>query len=392
MMMNTTPRLLRITTVPISLKILLQGQLSFFKQQGFDVCAVSSEGQEVESIRAEGIDHVTVVMTRKITPFRDLLSLFQLIRVMRKFRPDIVHTHTPKAGLLGMFASWLCRIPIRMHTVAGLPLMEAKGLRKAVLVLAERATYACATRVYPNSKGLKEFIVQYLKPKTPVLVIGQGSSNGIDTAHFTRTPSLEGEAEKIRRRYGVQKSDIVFSFAGRLVKDKGIGELVKAFKSISQTKKQHPRRIFLMLIGPLEQDLDPLREEDLHFINESKNVLVAGFQHDVRPWIMASDIFVFPSYREGFPNVVMQASCLEVPCIVSNINGCNEIIRDHDTGLVVPPKDPQALAVAMEELLENANLRRQYGQRSRDFVVRFFDRRYVWGELLKEYREALSER
>jgi len=388
--MITTPRLLRITTVPISLEILLHGQLNFFRNQGFEVLAASSPGKEAESLRQGGIPHVSVVMTRKITPLRDIISLFHLIRLIRSFRPDIVHTHTPKAGLLGMVASWFCKVPVRMHTVAGLPLMEATGLKKALLFQAERITYACATSVYPNSVGLKQFIRDSIPTKTPLSVIGKGSSNGIDTSFFIRTRPLEAEATRIRQQQGWTETDIVFCFVGRVVRDKGIGELVKAFKDLLARWKPGFPRLFLLLVGPLEQDLDPLHIDDLHFLKESKNVFLAGFQTDVRPWMMASDIFVFPSYREGFPNVVMQASCLEVPSIVSDINGCNEIIRHRETGLIVPVKDSVRLASAMEELLHNPDMRKAFGRRSREFVIENYDQQYVWQELLKEYMTAIE--
>jgi glycosyltransferase involved in cell wall biosynthesis len=278
-------------------------------------------------------------MTRKITPFRDLASLFGLIKVIRRFRPDIVHTHTPKAGLLGMLAAWICRVPVRMHTVAGLPLMETSGFLQRLLIFTEQITYACATGVYPNSSGLKQYIQENITTKS-MRMIGRGSSNGIDTTFFKPTPELEAAAQHLRNKYHITDKDVVFSFVGRLVKNKGIGELVKAFKKLATySGRPGEGKIFLLLVGPFEQELDPLDAEDYKFLHENPQIVLAGFQSDVRPWIMASDIFVFPSYREGFPNVVMQASCLEVACVVSDINGCNEIIRHESTGLIGKPKD-----------------------------------------------------
>lgn len=388
--METRPRLLRITTVPISLKLLLRGQLSFFREQGFEVLAVSDDGPEVASLRQEGITHQVVPMTRKITPFRDLVSLFGLIKVIRRFRPHIVHTHTPKAGLLGMLAAWICRVPVRMHTVAGLPLMETSGMLKKLLILTERITYACATGVYPNSSGLKQYIQQNIKGKS-MQMIGRGSSNGIDTSFFKPTPELEAAAQDLRNKHHITDKDIVFSFVGRLVKDKGIGELVKAFKRLTTySGRSGEGKIFLLLIGPFEQELDPLDAEDYKFLHENPQIVLAGFQSDVRPWIMASDVFVFPSYREGFPNVVMQACCLEVPCIVSDINGCNEIIRHESTGLIVKPKDEEALFTAMLSLINDPGKRKTFSKRAREYVVANFDQKFVWGEMLREYRRLLN--
>lgn len=386
-MMKNRPRLLRITTVPVSLKLLLNGQLTFFQKQGYEVRAVSAAGPEVEALQAEGISHQVVAMTRKITPVRDVIALVQLIRIMLRFRPNIVHTHTPKAGLLGMMAAWFCRVPVRLHTVAGLPLMEANGLKRKILITTERLTYFCSTNVFVNSVGLQQFVTQHISTNN-ISIIGKGSSNGIDTDFFKRNVALENEAAALRERHGINSGDIVFSFVGRIVKDKGIGEIVFAFRRL---QAEHPdRRFFLLLVGPFEQDLDPLHEDDYEFLSRHPQVILAGFQRDVRPWIMASDAFVFPSYREGFPNVVMQACCLEVPCIVSDINGCNEIVRHDETGLLVKSKDGMALYGAMTLLISDAPRGRRYALQARKFVVENFEQKHMWKLLQGEYEKRLN--
>jgi lipopolysaccharide/colanic/teichoic acid biosynthesis glycosyltransferase len=386
---QNSPRLLRITTVPISLKLLLGGQLTFFKRQGFEVLSISADGPEVQDGMIEGAPHKVVPMTRKITPIQDLACLFKIIRIIRQFRPDIVHTHTPKAGLLGMLAAWFCSVPVRMHTVAGLPLMEKSGFTKRLLVFVERITYRCATVVYPNSAGLMKFIQQSIGEDFPLQMIGKGSSNGIDIDFFSRTEILEKEARAIRKKYGIGVEDLVYSFVGRVVRDKGIGELVKAFRQSRQGNAPETKQ-FLLVIGHFEQDLDPISPEDLAFLRSDGNVVLAGYQSDVRPWLIASDIFVFPSYREGFPNVVMQAGCLGVPAIVSNINGCNEIVEHNLTGLIVTPKDAEALRQAMRKLADDKLLRSTLAQKAYSKITTFYDQRYVWQQLLKEYKTNLN--
>jgi glycosyltransferase involved in cell wall biosynthesis len=387
--MKTKPRLLRITTVPISLKLLLHGQLQYFMLEGFEVLALSADGPEVKDLKAQGIRHQVIPMTRKITPFQDLVSLIKLVKVLLQFKPHIVHTHTPKAGLLGMIAAWICRVPIRMHTVAGLPLMESQGLKRGILKLTEKITYSCAHKVYPNSAGLSSFIENELNlSRKKSSIIGKGSSNGIDTVFFSPGESLKKEAQLILRKYQIPEDAIVFSFVGRIVKDKGIAEIIFAFKKLLASSAT--QSFYLLLVGPFEQDLDPLNEEDLQFVHEHPNVVVAGFQSDVRPWILASNIFVFPSYREGFPNVVMQACCLDVPCIVSDINGCNEIIVNKKTGLIVKPKDAEGLYLAMERLASNPDERVLFSQQARKHVVDNFSQQYVWRELKKTYLDMLK--
>lgn len=390
-------KLLRITTVPISLQLLLAGQFRYMIKNGYEVFTISAYGPEVMEVLEEGVRHIPVPFTRKITPLHDLRCLFKLVRIIKDLRPDIIHTHTPKAGLLGMLAGWLCGVPVRMHTVAGLPLMETRGMKRRILEVTEKITYTCAQKVYPNSAGLEKFLIQVLKVNpAKVKMIGRGSSNGIDTTFFSHTPALKNQATSLRQQYNITSDDLVFSFVGRIVKDKGILELVEAFKMVSDyvaemgSKEAKALRIFLMVVGPFEQELNPLPEDVVKFLSQDKRVILAGFQRDVRPWLMASDVFVFPSYREGFPNVVMQACLLEVPCIVSDINGCNEIIRHGSTGLIVPPKDIPALAQAMQSLVQDEDKRKMFSTTARSFVSSNYDREYVWEEIRKEYIRSLD--
>jgi glycosyltransferase involved in cell wall biosynthesis len=395
------PKLLRITTVPISLHLLLAGQFKFMRENGYDVFAMSADGKEVDEVVKEGVMHIAIPFTRKITPWQDLRCLFQLLRFIRNERPDIIHTHTPKAGLIGMLAARICNVPIRMHTVAGLPLMEASGLKRRILEFTEAITYACATNVYPNSAGLKRFIEKQFGIGAPKLkVIGKGSSNGIDTDYFKSTEALYTDSLSIRKQYHFTGDDIVFCFIGRVVRDKGIVELVHAFQSLRQARsvsegdneikgvEGKKAGTKLLIVGHFEEDLDPLPAEVMLFLKEDPDVVLAGFQRDIRPWLLASDAFVFPSYREGFPNVVMQASLLQVPSIVSDINGCNEIITANETGLIVPPKNTEALAGAMKQLASDDGMRRNFGILARAYVAGNFDRKVIWEGLLEEYRRV----
>lgn len=355
--------------------------------QGFEVWASSADGRETEEIRKEGAVHFPIPFTRKVTPFQDLICLVRLIRLIRRIRPHIVHTHTPKAGLLGMFAALVCRVPVRMHTVAGLPSMAASGWKRGLLNLTEFITYACAHRVYPNSTGLRTFIdTHFPSASSKLKIIGKGSSNGIDIAYFSPSATLQQEAKDLRDKLKIPGAAVVFSFLGRLVRDKGLVELVTAFVTLPGENS------WLLLIGPEEPDLDPLPAGTLNMIRTHPRIVLAGFQKEVRAWLLASDVFVFPSYREGFPNAVMQASCLERPCIVSDINGCNEIIEDGKTGCIVPPKNTLLLQSAMATLMVDSDLRRRFGSASRQFVATNFSHSFVWNELLQEYKSMLIQR
>ena len=384
-------KLIRITTVPLSLKVLLKGQLRFMASNGFDVKGVSSEGEELREVHEnEGIAVEAITMSRKITPFQDLKSLWKMWNFLRKEKPQIVHTHTPKAGIIGMLAARLAGVPHRLHTVAGLPLMEATGTKRKILNFVEKLTYSSATRVYPNSKGLYDFILQNnFTQSNKLKIIANGSSNGIDTTFFSPDQVTEIERVTLREKLNIQPDDFVFVFVGRIVSDKGINELIKAFSEL-QTVENKPAGIKLLLVGGLENDLDPLNPETLAEINQNKDIISVGFQQDVRSFFAIADALIFPSYREGFPNVVMQAGAMGLPSIVSDINGCNEIIIEGENGLIIPSKNVEKLKEKMLTLAKDKNLHTKLKGNSRRMIENRYKQSVVWNALLEEYEGLLQ--
>ena len=376
-------KLIRITTVPLSLEKLLEGQLNFM-QSYYDVIAISSDEERLKKLgKTIGVNTFPIEMTREITPGKDLKAVWKLYRFFKKEKPLIVHTHTPKAGIAGMLAAKMAGVPIRLHTVAGLPLLEADGMTRKILEFVEKLTYASATMVYPNSKKILEFLVNenFASPEK-FKIIGKGSSNGIDTTYFD--PSSYPHQERVNRRktLGIQEKDVVFVFVGRLVKDKGINELVEAFEQLNQS---HPNTS-LLLVGPFEQDLDPVKESTLQKINDHKKIVEVGYQDDVRPFFACADILAFPSYREGFPNVVMQAGAMGLPAIVTNINGCNEIIEEGSNGTIIPVRDKGALYQAMEDLVVKFEKREILSRNARIAITENYEREQIWESLLAEYK------
>ncbi len=380
-------KLVRITTVPISLDKLLEGQLRFM-QNNYEVTAISSEKDYLDKIgNREGVKTHQVEMTRLITPFSDLKSLLKLTWFFIKTKPDIVHSHTPKAGIVGMFAAFLARVPNRFHTVAGLPLLEEQGKKRKVLDFVEKLTYVFATKVYPNSKGLEEIILTngYCKPDK-LKVLANGSTNGINTSHFSTENFSFAQKEALKEQIGIDANDFVYVFVGRLVTDKGINELVCAFKKL---KLNHPNAK-LLLVGPLETELDPLLPATLEAIESVKNIIAVGYQNDVRLYFAIADCLVFPSYREGFPNVVMQAGAMGMPSIVTNINGCNEIIVQGENGLIIPTKDEKALYDAMLKCMEDEAFFAVLKQNARAMIVERYEQKVVWEAILQEYQNLSS--
>jgi glycosyltransferase involved in cell wall biosynthesis len=385
--MKSPHKLIRITTVPVSLSVLLKDQLRYMSNH-FELLAVSSPEKILEQVGIrEGVRTAPIAMTRAITPVKDIKALWQLYKLLKKEKPAIVHTHTPKAGLLGMMASRLAGVPIRMHTVAGLPLMENKGVKRKILDFVERLTYSCATGVYPNSKHLASFILEkrYCNPGK-MKVLGNGSSNGINTGFFEVNEELSKTACELEKKFALTNKDFVFVFVGRLVKDKGIEELVEAFSAL---KEKYPN-IKLLLVGPYEPERDPLSPQTRRVIETDASIIHAGFQQDIRPYLMISQALAFPSYREGFPNVPMQAGCFNLPSIVTDINGCNEIIEDGKNGLIIPVKNVKALKQAMEALLTNSTIYLTLQSNARRMIVDRYEQKYLWELLLKEYNDQLK--
>ncbi|WP_321250538.1 glycosyltransferase family 4 protein [Psychroserpens sp.] len=376
-------KLIRITTVPSSLRTLLKGQ-SRFMSQYYEVIGISGDGDALAEVRAnEGIKTHVVEMTRTITPIKDLKATYQLYKIFKAERPEIVHTHTPKAGTLGMLAAKLAGVPYRLHTIAGLPLLEVSGKKRMLLDAVEKFTYRCATHILPNSLGLENIILEnnYTNAKK-LTVIGNGSSNGINTKHYDASTVTEAQKSALRKDLGISENDLVFIFIGRIVKDKGINELVHAFDNLS-TKNTNCK---LLLVGPRETHLDPLLPETEAIIAKNNAILAVGVQKDIRPYVTISHVLTFPSYREGFPNVVLQCSCMELPCIVSNINGCNEVIEHQLNGLIIPVKDQNTLEDAMQFMIDHPVERKAMIPHTRSRILERYEQEYVWNELLNFYQ------
>lgn len=378
-------KLVRITTIPDSLKVLLKGQLKFMNQH-YDVIGVSGNGDAMEYLRQnEGIRTEIVEMTRRISPLKDLVATYKFYRLLKIEKPHIVHSHTPKAGIVGMLAAFLAGVPNRFHTVAGMPLLESRGFKRALLNFVEKLTYYFATKVFPNSKGLYDIILEegFTKPNK-LQLIGKGSSNGIDISHFNKENISKKEQDQLKKELGITPNDFVFVFVGRMVTDKGINELALAYDKLSKICNNTK----LLLVGWRENDLDPLLPETEMILNSNPNIIEAGFQEDVRPYFAISNILVFPTYREGFPNVVLQAGAMQLPSIVTNINGCNEIIQHSKNGLIIPVKNVDAILESMTWCLNQHDHLKEMSNNSRDLIAENYQHTYIWGELLKMYQST----
>lgn len=384
------PLLIRITTVPLSFMTLLKGQLRFMKDQGFDVILLSANGKEVQNvIENEKCTHIPVSLTRKMNPFLDLVCLIQLIIIFKKYKPDIVHTHTPKAGLVGILAAYICNVPIKIHTVAGLPWIKFRGLKKVIMIFLEKLVCNMADRVYPNSKNMMNLMIKYKIGPKKLRIISLGSTNGIDTNWY----NIDAEGVKINANKLIESTNLkpgarAWVFLGRLVKDKGIEELINAFHILQKSFKDDQ----LWLVGEEEPKLNPLSRKYKSLIESNSSIIQWNFQSDIRPFLAASRLLVFPSHREGFPNVPLQAASMECAMILTDINGCNEIVENNISGLLVPIKNPIELYMAMIKLRKDEELQITFSRNVLNKNKGLYEQLNVWNSILREYTKLLRAR
>ena len=365
-------KLFRITTVPSSLKKLLNEQLKYMNQY-YDVFAIASNGPELDYVQKhEGVITFPINMERGIHPIKDFISLIKMILLFNKEKPFIVHTHTPKAGFIGMLAAFVTNTPVRLHTVAGLPLITAVGIKKKILLSIERLTYELSSMVYPNSFGLKKYIVnEFLINSKKIKVIGNGSSNGIDLNYYR--PAV--------KEINFDENYFRFIFIGRVVSNKGVNELIESFNLLSSKYE----KVKLNILGRLEEKLDPISNDSIDIIESNNKIKFYGYQDDVRTFLNKSDCLVLPTYREGFPNVLLQALAMKVPVIATDINGCNEIVVSNYNGILIQPQSITQLYKAMELMLLDRKRYFRMIKNSRDSIIKF-SKPLILENILKEYK------
>ena len=377
-------KVIRACTVPQSIGFVV-GMIPDLTKE-YEVGVLSSPGEEWAMLDKYGdaVKRLEVPMERHISPLRDLRSLWRLVRVFRRERPDMVHSMTPKAGMLCMLAAWITRVPVRVHMFTGLVFPTATGLKRRILMATDRLTCACATHVLPEGEGVKRDLLDNGITRKPIKVLGYGNCRGIDLDRFDPTlPEIQAEAAKLRKPE-------VFTFIaiGRLVGDKGINELVAAF---SRLNRELPATR-LILVGPQEKELDPLSPATLSEIESNPAIEAVGNQADVRPWLAAADCHVLASYREGFPNVVIEAGAMGLPQIVTDINGANEIIINGRNGVIVPPKNADAIHASMSRMATDPAFRSVLAANARPLIASRYEQSYVRRCLKEYYKEILNDR
>lgn len=383
------PRLLYAVTHPVSADVLLRGQLAFMREHGFDVTVVSAPGPALDRVsERERVETIAVPMSREIDPSVDARSLARLVGEIRRAAPDIVNAGTPKAGLLAMIAARVVGAPIRIYLLRGLRLETAQGVTRRILATTERIASACAHDVVCVSRSLEQRVVDagYV-PRAKACVVGAGSSNGVDVERFSRTPASSEQGRAKLRELGIPEAAPIIGFIGRLVIDKGVGELLDAFEVV---RERAPDARLLLVGGDLgdETGTDALAQR----ARAIPGVHAVGKVDDVAPFYAVMTVLALPSYREGFPNVVLEAAAMEVPTVGFRSTGIVDAIEDGVTGDVVAQRDVDALAARLTDYLIDSEHARSVGRRARERVERSFSRQAVWRAWLDFYRERLGAR
>lgn len=370
------------TTVPISLSF-FKGQVQLWSRE-FDVCAISSNRERLRVFsEREGIRYKFLPMKRDISIVSDAICLMKFIYLFLREKPLIVHGNTPKASLLSMLAAKITFRPIRIYMCHGLRFQGAKGLKRKLLKSLEMVSCKCATNVICVSYGVKQtLITNNICNSQKAVVVGYGSVSGVDTDYFTAdyTNSI------IRLRFQIENNHFVFIFIGRIVADKGINELIHAFIKLSYLK----RNVHLILVGEEENDLDPIAEDTKSLIKSEPNIYSVGFQEDIRPFLVAADALVLPSYREGFGISIIEAASMGIPAIATNVEGCNEVIIDGVNGSIVNPHSTKSLFRMMLKWVENPCWVKSMSKEARKIVRDKYDYQKVWREYFDYYKSLVN--
>jgi glycosyltransferase involved in cell wall biosynthesis len=380
-------KLVQVTTVPASLHF-NERLTPYLSSRGFEVHALSSPGEKLQkySVR-HGVPVHEVEMQRRITPLRDLASIFHIWRYLRQIRPQIVHSCTPKGGLLGMIGAWLAGVPVRIYHIYGLPHVTATGLRRTSLRWSEKVACLFAHQVLCLSESNRELAVQ--EGFCPAAKIKISSfPNGVDAREKFNPESVGADRrQETRASYGIPDNALVICFVGRIVRDKGVVELTRAWQVL---RDEFPI-LHLLLAGQFEP-YDPLPPDVEQILRTDPRVHLAGFVDNPSPVYAASDVFAFPTYREGFCLVAVEAGAMELPVVATSISGVVEAVEDGVTGTLVAPYDAEATANAIRLYLENPELRRRHGCAGRRRALMDFDPETLCEEMYQEYVRLLGKK
>jgi len=380
--------IVHMTTIPHSLYVFFEGQFRFMKEAGFNVVAISSPGEWLDAFsKREGIQVIGLEMTRKITPFKDIVAFLRLCRLLLSIRPDIVHVHTPKAGLLGTLAAWMVMVPVRIYHIHGFPFITASGFKAKILKTTEIVACSLASQVLCVSNSLMKYAIENnVCSDKKIKTLLEGTINGINTkTKFNPEKFSDKEKIGIRKSFKINQNNLVLGFVGRISRDKGILELYKAWGLI----RKEFENVVLLIVGPMDSNQDKRTSEIVTMMYKDKRIHLPGMIEDIAPVYAVIDILVFPTYREGFGLAAIEASAMNVPVVASNIPGCVDAVVNGITGTLVPTYDVPALYEAIRNYLRDPQLRKEHGKAGRERVISSFSQEKMWAALRNEYDSLL---
>ena len=377
--------IVHIVTSSLSVRF-VEGQAECLAMKGYEVTVVSSPGEELRKAKREGVQTIAVPMAREISPWTDLLSLWRLARTIWRIGPTITNVSTPKAGLLGGLVAWACGTPCRYYTLLGLRCETTTGLKRMLLLWAERIACRCAHRVICVSESLRQKAIALdIVNADRTLVLGSGSGNGVEAERFAPNADTLRRAAELRGHLGIPADAPVVGFVGRLTRDKGIGELVEAHLEL---RKRFPA-VRLLLVGDVEQG-DPLPSETRRIMKTEPQIIHTGFVEDPAPYYHIMNVLAFPTHREGFGNAPLEAHAAGKPVVAARATGVLDGVIDGVTGILVPVGDVAALAEALELVLNDPSLAVALGSAGRERVLREFRQERVWDAIIREYSQHLQ--
>jgi glycosyltransferase involved in cell wall biosynthesis len=386
------PKLIHVTTVPMTLEFFLRGQIAFMRSKGFEVMAVSSPGTSLDNVAArDGIKVFPVAMNRFVSPYADLVALTRLYRIFKEQKPDIVHSSTGKAGPLGMLAAALAGVPVRIYTIRGIMLDRANRLMKPIFWFAEWLSCALAHEVFAVSDSVAEIITGFgICPQSKIKTLASGSSNGVDAeGRFNPSAVPADDVTDLRRKLNIPEAGKVIGYVGRIVNGKGVVELGSAWLGL---RDRFPD-VYLIMIGPIEPQ-DPAPAEVIEPMRQDPRIILVDYVHNEKMPLYYSlmDYLVLPTYSEGFPNVVLEAAAMERPTVATNVSGCVDAVVDGVTGLIAEVRDSDSLRKAMEFYLENPTIKDRHGVAARKRALADYRPETIWLALYEEYENAVRRR
>ena len=372
-------RLARISTVSFFIDTQLKSQLAAIIEQGAEVTVIASEAKWKNPV--SGCNYRSISITREINVPGDLIALWRLYRLFKIQKFDIVHSTTPKAGFLTAIAGFFAGIPVRMHTFTGQPWVELKGFQKIFMIWIDKTICFLNTCCYADSRSQRCFLLDHnVGNGFNLKVLGNGSLAGVDIERFSQKRFSTNNKMLLKKSLNISDKSFVFIFVGRVVRAKGIGELLQAFVKVHQFYPDS----FLLVVGPREEELNNIYDELPN--GTLRNIIFVGETRNPEKYMAISDVLCIPSYREGFGTVVIEAAAMQLPAIGSNIYGLSDAIDDGKSGFLIPPKSVFELAEAMINILEDSETRRKMGLYAEARVKKFFSSNKVASYLVREYR------